>query len=229
MYINAYVAISHFNPRSPHGERPRAGDERGGGKAFQSTLPARGATAVAALMIAVNGISIHAPRTGSDRRSHQRRTSRRRFQSTLPARGATQRRTSRRRKQRFQSTLPARGATRRPNIVLCAKPDISIHAPRTGSDALEKIGTKPADSFQSTLPARGATRHDGRRRTSAAAFQSTLPARGATCTLADVVRGTAISIHAPRTGSDFLPPRGRLVHTDFNPRSPHGERPNGQR
>ena len=135
MYINAYVAISHFNPRSPHGERPRAGDERGGGKAFQSTLPARGATAVAALMIAVNGISIHAPRTGSDRRSHQRRTSRR----------------------RFQSTLPARGATRRPNIVLCAKPDISIHAPRTGSDALEKIGTKPADSFQSTLPARGAT------------------------------------------------------------------------
>ena len=206
MYINAYVAISHFNPRSPHGERPRAGDERGGGKAFQSTLPARGATAVAALMIAVNGISIHAPRTGSDRRSHQRRTSRRRFQSTLPARGATQRRTSRRRKQRFQSTLPARGATRRPNIVLCAKPDISIHAPRTGSDALEKIGTKPADSFQSTLPARGAT-----------------------CTLADVVRGTAISIHAPRTGSDFLPPRGRLVHTDFNPRSPHGERPNGQR
>ena len=207
MYINAYVAISHFNPRSPHGERPRAGDERGGGKAFQSTLPARGATAVAALMIAVNGISIHAPRTGSDRRSHQRRTSRR----------------------RFQSTLPARGATRRPNIVLCAKPDISIHAPRTGSDALEKIGTKPADSFQSTLPARGATRHDGRRRTSAAAFQSTLPARGATCTLADVVRGTAISIHAPRTGSDFLPPRGRLVHTDFNPRSPHGERPNGQR
>ena len=34
----------HFNPRSPHGERPHAGDERGGGMAFQSTLPARGAT-----------------------------------------------------------------------------------------------------------------------------------------------------------------------------------------
>ena len=37
-------ATADFNPRSPHGERPRAGDERGGGKAFQPTLPARGAT-----------------------------------------------------------------------------------------------------------------------------------------------------------------------------------------
>ena len=65
---------------------------------------------------------------------------------------------------------------------------------------------------------RDATRTDERR------FQSTLPARGATCTLADVVRGTAISIHAPRTGSD-LRTRQILPHgTDFNPRSPHGER-----
>ena len=34
----------------------------------------------------------------------------------------------------------------------------------------------------------------------------------------------AISIHAPRTGSDFLTPVLTTSHDDFNPRSPHGER-----
>ena len=105
-------------------------------------------------------------------------------------------------------------------------------------------------TFQSTLPARGATRSDVRRSRSAKQFQSTLPARGAT--LAPVLCGgreyfnprsphgerlelrglrivdLAISIHAPRTGSDFscaafavasspfqstLPARGATIHT----------------
>ena len=35
----------------------------------------------------------------------------------------------------------------------------------------------------------------------------------------------AISIHAPRTGSDGGDDDSRLAHGDFNPRSPHGERP----
>ena len=34
-----------------------------------------------------------------------------------------------------------------------------------------------------------------------------------------------ISIHAPRTGSDGLPRAGDERGGDFNPRSPHGERP----
>ena len=78
----------------------------------------------------------------------------------------------------FQSTLPARGATRHrrlPQRVL----DISIHAPRTGSDLLRR---------------RPMVIHP-------------------------------ISIHAPRTGSDA---QLRVLHApvgDFNPRSPHGERP----
>ena len=37
----------------------------------------------------------------------------------------------------------------------------------------------------------------------------------------------AISIHAPCTGSDYVEPSGLAVHTNFNPRSPHGERPAG--
>ena len=56
---------------------------------------------------------------------------------------------------------------------------ISIHAPRTGSDELQKLW-----------------RSNGQ-----------------------------ISIHAPRTGSDEKPIDGQLTFLDFNPRSPHGERP----
>ena len=82
-----------------------------------------------------------------------------------------------------------------------------------------------------------------------AKFQSTLPARGATLPASTPVGRTArISIYAPRTGSDILlliiilrgspfqstlPARGatpscrprRSWRSDFNPRSPHGERP----
>ena len=34
----------------------------------------------------------------------------------------------------------------------------------------------------------------------------------------------AISIHAPRTGSDHAEPKDGAYLGDFNPRSPHGER-----
>ena len=57
---------SHFNPRSPHGERPNYVLTLVEACAFQSTLPARGATALATRTMAQLL-----------------------FQSTLPARGAT--------------------------------------------------------------------------------------------------------------------------------------------
>ena len=78
----------HFNPRSPHGERPSFLVSQNLGFPFQPTLPARGATAQA-----VEG--------------HRRQ----RFQPTLPARGATQGVYWRRVRDLFQPTLPARGAT----------------------------------------------------------------------------------------------------------------------
>ena len=106
----------------------------------------------------------------------------------------------------------------------CPLCGISIHAPRTGSDKRIDAAFFCVTVFQSTLPARGATsstmeksatekyfnprsphgeRHDlhavlsGRKR-----FQSTLPARGATFFRVSVWDKQAISIHAPRTGSD---------------------------
>ena len=79
----------YFNPRSPYGERHDnsvAGDAT---KTFQSTLPVRGATMYAYPAIEQFPISIHAPRTGSDRVCANQSLPFIKFQSTLPVRGAT--------------------------------------------------------------------------------------------------------------------------------------------
>ena len=51
-------------------------------------------------------------------------------------------------------------------------------------------------------------------------FQSTLPVRGATLTLMGGSSATAISIHAPREGSDRKNLHYIATTHDFNPRSP---------
>ena len=165
------------------------------------------------------------------------------FQSTLPARGATTLQGSAASVLIFQSTLPARGAT---SARAFALPDylnfnprsphgerpaagaprkqrsaISIHAPRTGSDAKGAQALSPAP-FQSTLPARGAT-DPGKDDIIFDGISIPAPRTGSDFNFYGQQSYEYISIHAPRTGSD-LPPRGRLVHPDFNPRSPHGER-----
>ena len=109
---------------------------------------------------------------------------------------------------------------------------------------LKELTPKP---FQSTLPARGATRaasqsqqppadfnprsphgerHDGRRRTSAAAkdFNPRSPHGERPRAASQSQQPPAISIHAPRTGSDDTPRRRPPPADYFNPRSPHGER-----
>ena len=121
---------------------------------------------------------------------------------------------------------------------------VSIHAPRAGGD-VPRCSTSPRKSFQSTLPARGATtsmaRSAGHR-----AFQSTLPARGATRDRADCdspcvfqstlpARGATLSDCAYEPACDAfqstLPARGATLRADqrlhgecFNPRSPRGGR-----
>ena len=101
----------NFNPRSPHGERHAVWYSSYIGHAFQSTLPARGATYTIHVGDAVLAISIHAPRTGSDLRNlhvpanitisiHAPRTGSDARSATVFGRCRT-----------FQSTLPARGAT----------------------------------------------------------------------------------------------------------------------
>ena len=101
---------------------------------------------------------------------------------------------------------------------------ISIHAPRTGSDRRRGHGL-PHGVISIHAPRTGS---DGRGASAAvgqARFQSTLPARGATHAQKAVVLTLPISIHAPRTGSDTVLAPSRTQSNDFNPRSPHGERP----
>ena len=88
-----------------------------------------------------------------------------------------------------------------------------------------------AIKFQSTLPLRGATFSCIFTPPSMREFQSTLPLRGATRALPSTFARHSISIHAPLTGSDSCRYRGCCKRTDFNPRSPYGERParNGRR
>ncbi len=60
------AAFHYFNPRSPRGERLRGNKHTDYWAAFQSTLPARGATQTAEFITKYFDISIHAPREGSD-------------------------------------------------------------------------------------------------------------------------------------------------------------------
>ena len=123
---------------------------------------------------------------------------------------------------RFQSTLPARGATC-VNGAFDGGENFNPRSPHGERRFIVCFAVNRAE-FQSTLPARGATNAALLLKRSIS-FQSTLPARGATpwrrC--------------APTTAADFNPrsPHGeRPVRAyphgttcpDFNPRSPHGER-----
>ena len=101
---------------------------------------------------------------------------------------------------------------------------ISIHAPRGGSDIrLPGLGdpasdfnprspwgerrrqcnaSQRANQFQSTLPVGGATSFNRRRSAAGRGFQSTLPVGGATGAFLRRRQKGSISIHAPRGGSD---------------------------
>ena len=105
------LSVRHFNPRSPWGERPCISDGYAGRRL----------------------ISIHAPRGGSDRTSWIFTILSSHFNPRSPWGERRPRWTVSSVRQRFQSTLPVGGATVGDNIL---KPDadISIHAPRGGSD-----------------------------------------------------------------------------------------------
>ena len=260
-----------FNPRSPHGERPIASATPSQMPLFQPTLPARGATTMEAIRIAPihfnprsphgerpprrgrtrrrNGISTHAPRTGSDDGFRRLIQSACLFQPTLPARGATDRgshqrppaagisthaprtgsdtsgRTSRRRTE-ISTHAPRTGSDSSRTTLDPRTGGISTHAPRTGSDGLSRRPDSRTPRFQPTLPARGATRGDcgvQRRRPD---FNPRSPHGERRHIARHNVHHRRISTHAPRTGSDLnlLDSGDGVAH--FNPRSPHGERPN---
>ena len=147
--------VRYFNPRSPHGERHCKPISRRGIVTFQSTLPARGATSLrfttsshtikfqstlpargaTTWQYAHTRKKYFNPRSphGERRQQFQNLTLLLRFQSTLPARGAT---TARRGADTTSFYFNPRSPHgERHNAYLCTPHgEISIHAPRTGSD-----------------------------------------------------------------------------------------------
>ena len=193
--------LRHFNPRSPHGERPGVRGRCAGRNGISTHAPRTGSDRSVPVCGRRRSISTHAPRTGSDRSLEQRCPYRFNFNPRSP-----------------------HGERRFFHADVLPPLTISTHAPRTGSDAIVTPAAAAQYQFQPTLPARGATIV-----TPAAAaqyqFQPTLPARGATL-LALIIstdwkfqptlpaRGATvisytplvpaiISTHAPRTGSDW--------------------------
>ena len=196
-YISIHAPREGSDQAVPHRHR--------GHEAFQSTLPARGATCTishGSFKItyfnprsprgerpkAVNdantawAISIHAPREGSD--------------AVLPAAAMAE--------ILFQSTLPARGATLHKSWMVQQSGHFNPRSPR---------GERPRHTYYTT----------GTKK-----FQSTLPARGATGRTKPRDKFVKISIHAPREGSDESVCRGKDHTRHFNPRSPRGERHYGR-
>ena len=148
--------MSDFNPRSPHGER----------------LPVAAHQRVALL------ISIHAPRTGSDIGILHRGGRNQYFNPRSPhgerpgygqdvisiadfnprsPHGERQRYLFQKLTSQFISIhAPRTGSDAFPILPALFIP-ISIHAPRTGSDVFGNNSRLRISTFQSTLPARGAT------------------------------------------------------------------------
>ena len=194
---------SDFNPLSPHGERRQARDRRQAGDA----------------------ISIHSPRMGRDPAYLDECEAWAQFQSTLPAWGET--------------------AWRRPRP---APPCISIHSPRMGRDPAYLDECEAWAQFQSTLPAWGETAWR-RPRPAPPCISIHSPRMGRDGhPMTRIITQTIISIHSPRMGRDpapfgWTPPQRRFQSTlpawgetykrfrvgtirhNFNPLSPHGERP----
>ena len=167
--------------------------------AFQSTLPAWGATRVGRSCLCVDLISIHAPRMGSDKvrffacgeygiSIHAPRMG---SDNNDPAAYFDF--------VQFQSTLPAWGAT------VFSVPNILV--------AL----------FQSTLPAWGATLPRITISFVLLNFNPRSPHGERLCPCS-AIGVWGISIHAPRMGSDMFLLKIHYIKLYFNPRSPHGER-----
>ena len=239
--------VCDFNPRSPHGERPAHIGDGEIQTAFQPTLPARGATRRSPRERKRRLFQPTLPARGATSSVSAASFPNALFQPTLPARGATDLHPRRRHGSRhfnprsphgerldtatgsvcvetFQPTLPARGATISGSWSAAGGSDFNPRSPHGERRPRPGRRTAPCHHFNPRSP-------HGERRDRAEG----------------IVARRRISTHAPRTGSDkpaswscistsrfqpTLPARGAThasgfclaIPSNFNPRSPHGER-----
>ena len=219
--------------------------------AFQPTLPARGATLCSGLLCQAQGISTHAPRTGSDILQTTLPVARQKFQPTLPARGATPRLVPRPEQLCISTHAPRTGSDsvawrsgsamsdfnpRSPHGERLAGASavrgmsaISTHAPRTGSDAYRAAQAVANDLHFNPRSPHGERPPAAKLSSSAATnFNPRSPHGERRGGRIPTLYAQSISTHAPRTGSDGFPPARGAAPANFNPRSPHGERRGGK-
>ena len=200
MFEPPNLAVYHFYPRSPRGERRVQGKRHHKRRA----------------------ISIHAPREGSDTSGGTAEAGRRRFLSTLPARGATRSWHRPNNSSGISIHAPREGSDVADNATWTGE-KISIHAPREGSDRSNGSASVRPLKFLSTLPARGATGR-GPERGPGRAISIHAPREGSDRAQLKKELAQAISIHAPREGSDMTREEAAKWTFYFYPRSPRGER-----
>ena len=149
----------------------------------------------------VEEISIHAPRTGSDRRNAMKYLHELKISIHAPRTGSDTTFAGRQSSLWNFNPRSPHGERRCPKCRSMSPIKISIHAPRTGSDyAVLLLMVKRDISIHA-------------------------PRTGSDAGMSTVNPGTLmISIHAPRTGSDSRRSSSDDLAGDFNPRSPHGER-----
>ena len=213
---------------------------------FQSTLPVWGATPTSRSILLSTEFQSTLPVWGATGRDVETADAERCFNPRSPCGERPPKRAKSSTLISFQSTLPVWGATM-PLPLLKIGPDVSIHAPRVGSDMacrrraifwrcfnprspcgerhFHPTRLHSRETFQSTLPVWGATADGSGYWRSIVEFQSTLPVWGATAATFPVHSAANVSIHAPRVGSDVPSPVRVISIYCFNPRSPCGERP----
>ena len=144
--------MEDFNPRSPRGERHVDLARHLGRTPISIHAPREGSDVPCGLhRVCHSGISIHAPREGSDRTIAQATEPTRNFNPRSPRGERRQEEIRARSRAGFQSTLPARGATVIGEHSVVTR-QISIHAPREGSDYCPPVSHAGGKNFNPRSP-----------------------------------------------------------------------------
>ena len=194
------TGTSDFNPRPPRGGRPLVSMVPPSKLVFQSTPPARGATAGHYLTVPAQVISIHAPREGGDMGASRSARALKNF-NPRPPRGGRQDCLVPCPCPAYFNPRPPRGGRLIFASHLCMGHFISIHAPREGGDGVDLPNAVLLRYFN-PRPPRGGRLVAAMRDDTRVIFQSTPPARGGDAPSHSVAIIVRISIHAPREGGD---------------------------
>ena len=122
-------ARRYFNPRSPHGERRRGDDAHLVADVISTHAPRTGSDDLLRLRVFFFAISTHAPRTGSDSRDRPDARTVRDFNPRSPHGERPSKGVAFVSLKEFQPTLPARGATGSGGACVCLLGNFNPRSP----------------------------------------------------------------------------------------------------